>query len=171
MYYSVHNKKQKKLRLAGALPLILHQRERPCSQGRNQRRIIAPFGEQHHALKVREQRLCRDSRIQSSGYDPLFFRLTQHPLKVTEPFPEKPLHPRANQFILRAHLQRQIAYGASVHMTSGLLLSLLLLQHQVKETHHLLLRREVIGEGWSQDRLFKPLPLALKGYEHEILLG
>src|SRR5260370_612888 len=140
--------KTKKQHLAGALPLILHQRERPRPQGRNQRGIIAPFGQQHHALKVREQSLRSDCRIQGSWHDPLLFRLAQHPLKVAEPFPEELLHPRANQFILRAQLQRQITYGASVHMTTGLLLSLLLLQHQIKKTHHPLLRREVIGESW-----------------------
>ena len=29
----------------------------------------------------------------------------------------------------------------------------------------------MIGEGWSQQRLFKPLPLALQGYEYKLLLG
>src|SRR6266487_500916 len=103
VYHIVHNS-FKKRRLPGGHALIVHQRERPRAQGCNQSGIIAPFGQQHHALKVREQGLRRNSRIQGSGYNLLLFCLTEHALKVAEPCLEKLLHPRANHFILRAHL-------------------------------------------------------------------
>src|SRR5260370_23639146 len=161
MYYLVHNK-SKKLRLPGRRALILHQRECASSQGRDQSGIVATLGEQDDALKVRKQRLRSDSGIQVSGYDSLRLCITQHLLKIAEPCSEKLLHARANQFILRTHLQREIANGTPAHLATGLFLNLLLLQYQIKEAHYLLLWRKGIREGWFQDSLFKPLPLAIK---------